>query len=113
MGISCEGGSDFPLGALVRVRRGKHQGAVFAVVGVQENPDCPGKNARILIADGARVSAARPKRKSTRHVERTGWICTEAALRLAEGKKLDDGWLCEAIRRAGEQASQLVLEEVG
>jgi hypothetical protein len=58
-------------------------------------------NAKILIADGRRIRAGRPKRKNARHVERTGVVLGEVAQRLARGEAIDDGWLCEVIARSG------------
>jgi hypothetical protein len=94
MGISRDDDVEFPLGSSVVVRRGKHAGGVFAVVGID---DSCGKDGKILIADGRKISAAKPKRKSPRHIELAGGIYREIGERLAEGKTLDDGWLCNII----------------
>jgi ribosomal protein L14E/L6E/L27E len=96
MGMSCGNGEAFPLGGLVVVKRGKHVGSVFVVVGIDEKQE---KNGRILIADGRKISAARPKRKNSRHVEATGIVSDLVRQRLAGGKFLDDGWLSEVIYR--------------
>jgi ribosomal protein L14E/L6E/L27E len=93
MGMSCGDDRLFPLGSLVAVKRGKHAGSVCVVVGIEK------KDGKILIADGIKISAKRPKRKSSRHVEATDLISTEVASRLAEGKALDDGWLCKILSR--------------
>jgi ribosomal protein L14E/L6E/L27E len=93
MGMSCDNCETFPLGSLVVVKRGKHAGSVFVIVGIE------GKNGRILIADGRKISATRPKRKNLRHVEATGGISSLVAQRLAGGKFLDDGWLAEVVSR--------------
>jgi ribosomal protein L14E/L6E/L27E len=95
MGMSCENYT-FPLGSLVVVKRGHHEGSVFAVVGIDEKS---GNNDRILIADGGKISASKPKRKNLRHVEMTGKVSVEVAQRLAGRKCLDDGWLSEIISR--------------
>jgi len=95
MGMSCERTS-FPPGSLVVVKRGRHAGSVFAVVGIEERS---GEDGRVLIADGRYISAARPKRKNMRHVEATGEFSVEIAQRLAGGKCLDDGWIAEILRR--------------
>jgi ribosomal protein L14E/L6E/L27E len=93
MGISCENDGLFPLGTLVVVKRGKHAGSVCAVVGNDK------KDGKILIADGVRISAKKPKRKSARHVEAGNGFSAEVALRLARGKIIDDGWLKETLCR--------------
>jgi ribosomal protein L14E/L6E/L27E len=94
MGMSSEK-RDFPLGSLVIVKRGRHAGSVFAVVGIcsEQNRD------RILIADGIRISADKPKRKNPRHVTAAGAVSSDVAERLAGGRKIDDGWLAEVISR--------------
>lgn len=97
--MSCDDGI-FPLGSLVVVTRGKHAGSLFAVIGMEENA---GKNGKILIADGAKISAAKPKRKNARHVQRTEFVLDEAVQGLARGKKPDDGWLQERLRSYREK----------
>jgi hypothetical protein len=109
MGMSGEN-SAFPPGSLVLVKRGHHAGSVFAVIGTSENS---GKNARILIADGRKISARKPKRKNARHVEAAGIVSVEIAQRLAGGKRIDDGWLAEIVSRLEMEISRLILEEVG
>lgn len=87
---------EFLSGSLVLVKRGKCAGSLCFVVGIDEKSE---NNAKILIADGKRISASHPKRKSAKHLEFTGIVSDEIAHRLAEGKFLDDGWLCEVRRR--------------
>jgi hypothetical protein len=86
---------DFPLGSLVIVKRGHHVGSVFAVLGIlnEQNRD------RILIADGLRISADHHKIKNPRHVMPGVIFSSDAAERLAGGRKIDDGWLAEVISR--------------
>ena len=86
---------DFPLGSLVIVKRGHHVGSVFVVLGIrsEQNRD------RILIADGIRISADKPKRKNPRHVVAAGIVSSDVAERLAGRRKIDDGWLAEVISR--------------
>ncbi|MDR0763995.1 MAG: hypothetical protein LBE65_00170 [Synergistaceae bacterium] len=94
MGMSREK-RDFPPGSLVIVKRGHHAGSVFAVLGIlnERNRD------RILIADGIRISAGKPKKKNPRHVTAAGIVSFDVAERLAGGRKIDDGWLAEVIAR--------------
>jgi ribosomal protein L14E/L6E/L27E len=96
MGMSCDNDESFPLGSLVVVRRGRHAGSVFVVVGIEKEQ---GKDGRILIADGRKISAARPKRKNSRHVEPAGIVSGQVVQRLAGGKFIDDGWLAQVISR--------------
>jgi ribosomal protein L14E/L6E/L27E len=65
------------------------------IIGIEESAD----GGRVLIADGRRVSAKKPKRKNLRHVEAAGKFSAEAAERLAGGKCLDDGWIAEILHR--------------
>ena len=53
----------FRTGDVVIVRRGKYAGKPFAVMGA-----CDG---RILIANGAEYTAARPKKKNVIHLQQT------------------------------------------
>jgi hypothetical protein len=104
MGMSCENDGLFPLGTLVLIKRGKHTDSIFAVVGIDKN------DGKILLADGIRISAKKPKRKSSRHIEGMNAVLGEVEERLVRGKFIDDGWLNEIISR---RRAQLVLEEVG
>jgi ribosomal protein L14E/L6E/L27E len=109
MGVSGEDRTFLP-GSLVFVKRGHHAGSVFAVIGAGENS---AENDRILIADGRKISARKPKRKSPRHVETAGIVSAELTQRLAKGKRIDDGWLAEIVSRLEIEISRLTLEEVG
>jgi len=109
MGVSREDNA-FPLGSLVLVKRGRHTGAVFAIIGILCNS---GTSDRVFIADGKHISARRPKRKNTRHIMESGVVVCELAARLAGGKCIDDGWLFEAISRHKKEISRLIPEEVG
>jgi ribosomal protein L14E/L6E/L27E len=86
----------FPLGSLVVVKRGRHAGSVFVVIGIGGELD---ENDRVLIADGRKISVRKPKRKNLRHVGMTGKVSVEVSQRLAGGKRLDDGWLAQIISR--------------
>ena len=94
--MSCEHDRLFPLGSFAVVKRGKHTGSVYVIVGIDEKDD------KILIADGKSVSAKKPKRKSSRHISRVNCVSHEVAERLARGKSLDDGWLCQIVARLKE-----------
>ena len=96
MGMSRET-RELRLGSLVVVKRGHHEGSVFAVVGIEKASENPSD--RVLIADGRHVSARKPKRKNLCHVEATGHVSDEIAQRLAGGKNLDDWWLADIIAR--------------
>jgi ribosomal protein L14E/L6E/L27E len=94
--MSCEDDGLLPLGHIVVIKRGRHAGSVCAVVGIDK------RDGRILIADGDRISAKKPKRKSPRHVDATDAVLTEVAARLARGKSIDDGWLRDILPRLGD-----------
>ncbi|MDR3354389.1 MAG: hypothetical protein LBO21_05075 [Synergistaceae bacterium] len=79
------------------MKRGRFAGSVFVTLGIADAEN----NARVLIADGRRIKAGRPKKKNARHLERTGVLLCEVAHRLEKGESLDDGWLCEVIARGG------------
>ena len=100
----------FPVGSLVLVKRGHHEGSVFAVVGTLCHSEA---YKGVLIADGKHISARKPKRKNTCHIVRSGVVVHELVTRLAGGKCIDDGWLFETISRHKNEISRLVLEEVG
>ncbi|MDR1482947.1 MAG: KOW domain-containing RNA-binding protein [Synergistaceae bacterium] len=95
--MSCDVCSLFPPGSLVVVKQGRYAGSVFVTIGIAGTDN----DARILIADGRRIKAGKPKKKNARHIERTGVILGEVTRRLERGKALDDGWLCEVIARGG------------
>lgn len=78
------------IGDVVIVRRGKHTGKPFAVVGTEGG-------ARVLIADGINYSADKPKKKNVLHLQRTLMNLEDVAGRVAGGKPLDNGWLVEKI----------------
>jgi hypothetical protein len=103
MGMSRETRA-FPLGSLVIVKRGHHAGSVFAVIGTEGE----GPGERVLIADGRRISARKPKRKNFGHVEPAGIVAGEIAARLAGGKFIDDGWLVFVISRHAEEVPRLI-----
>lgn len=94
--MSCDNDRLFPLGSLVIVKRGKYAGSACVVVGTDS------RDLRILIANGASISARHPKRKNVRHLQRTNFVFDEAGGRLARGEILDDGWLA-ALLRAHEE----------
>jgi hypothetical protein len=85
-------------------------GSVFAVIGTVG--DCE-QNARVLIADGRLISVRKPKRKNPNHLISAGIFSEEVASRLAGGKRIDDGWLCDVITRLETQISRLIFKEVG
>jgi ribosomal protein L14E/L6E/L27E len=77
------------------VKRGRFSGSVFVTLGIADAEN----NARILIADGRRFKAGRPKKKNARHLERMDAVLSKVEQRLKKGETLDDGWLCEVIAR--------------
>lgn len=111
MGMSCNNDVFFPLGSLVIVTRGKCAGAVCAVIGNYDKPEC---GRMLLIADGRALSAKKPKRKNPKHLTKLpgSVVSVEIAQRLAQGTTLDDGWLNEAILRRMRENLQLNPEEV-
>jgi hypothetical protein len=109
MGMSREY-RPFPLGSVVLVKRGHHAGSVFVVIGVDNRG---GSDDMPLIADGRHISARKPKRKNPRHISAVGVVSGDVAARLARGKRIDDGWLCEVISRLEVDGSRLILREVG
>ncbi len=80
----------FKVGDIVIVRRGKHTGVPFVVVGTEGE-------SRILITDGANYSVNNPKKKNLRHLQRTLMNLEDVAGRVAGGKPLDNGWLMQKI----------------
>lgn len=88
----------FRPGDLVKVRRGKHRGLSFVVVG-NEGPS------RVLITDGDSYRAERPKRKNVLHIQRTNVNLGDVAGRVAGGKALDNGWLRQRISEVLKDSS--------
>jgi hypothetical protein len=82
-------------GSIVRARAGRDKGGVFCVVGVDR------EGARLLLADGKRRKAARPKRKKPDHVtELTACpsVFDHPALRkLKQGEPVSDRELRRAL----------------
>lgn len=90
MGVSSSTYKEgFSTGDVVIVRRGKYAGKPFAVMGA-----CDG---RILIANGAEYTAAKPKKKNVIHLQQTHYNLEDVAGRVAGGKPLDNGWLMQKI----------------
>ena len=80
----------FRTGDVVIVRRGKHTGTQFVVVGA-EGLD------RVYIADGRNYRVERPKKKNILHLQRTLMNLEDVAGRVAGGKPLDNGWLSQSV----------------
>jgi ribosomal protein L14E/L6E/L27E len=89
MGVTAAG-PGFKVGDVVIVRRGKHTGAPFVVVGTEGE-------SKILITDGAKYPVDRPKRKNLIHLQRTLMNLEDVAGRVAGGKPLDNSWLMQKI----------------
>ena len=81
---------NFRTGDVVIVRRGKHTGTQFVVVGA-EGLD------RVYIADGRNYRVERPKKKNILHLQRTLMNLEDVAGRVAGGKPLDNGWLAQKV----------------
>ncbi|MCF0247309.1 MAG: KOW domain-containing RNA-binding protein [Synergistes sp.] len=79
----------FRIGDIVIVRRGKYAGKPFSVIGAKDD--------RILIANGAEYTAAKPKKKNVIHLQQTHYNIEDVAGRVAGGKPLDNGWLMQKI----------------
>ena len=93
----------FRTGDVVIVRRGKYAGKPFAVMGA-----CDG---RILIANGAEYTAARPKKKNVIHLQQTHYNLEDVAGRVAGGKPLDNGWLMQKISHVLENSGTSCEQE--
>ena len=93
----------FRTGDVVIVRRGKYAGKPFAVMGA-----CDG---RILIANGAEYTAARPKKKNVIHLQQTHYNLEDVAGRVAGGKPLDNGWLMQKISKLLENSGTSCKQE--
>jgi len=92
MGVT-PAGHGFKVGDVVIVRRGKHTGTSFVVVGTEGESG----ESRILITDGARYPVNKPKKKNMIHLQRTLMNLEDVAGRVAGGKPLDNGWLMQKI----------------
>ena len=78
-------------GWIVRAEAGRDKGGLFCVMGIAQ------EQRRLLIADGRRRKAARPKAKNFNHVKLlTGGFDHPAIQRLKQGEALSD----KALRRA-------------
>ena len=78
-------------GWIVRAGAGRDRGGLFCVMGIDQ------EQRRLLIADGKRRRAARPKVKDFNHVKLlTGGFDHPAIQRLKQGETLSD----KALRRA-------------
>ena len=93
----------FRTGDVVIVRRGKYAGKPFAVMGA-----CDG---RILIANGAEYTAARPKKKNVIHLQQTHYNLEDVAGRVAGGKPMDNGWLMQNISKLLENSGTSCEQE--
>lgn len=91
MGVIPDGEiEDFKAGDLVTVRRGKHTGTPFVVIGTEGA-------SRAYITDGKNYPVLRPKKKNTAHLRKTLINLDDVAGRVAGGKPLDNGWLIQRI----------------
>ena len=78
-------------GWIVRAEAGRDKGGLFCVMGIVS------EQRRLLLADGKRRKAARPKAKGFNHVKLlTGGFDHPAIQRLKQGEALSD----KALRRA-------------
>jgi len=96
--IPCAGHMEFSIGNAVIVRKGKHKGMLFVVVGM-EGED------RVLIADGKHYTVERPKKKNKKHLQRTLVNLEDVAGRVAGGKPLDNGWLVQKIAAISDNSN--------
>ena len=95
----------FTTGDIVTVRRGKHIGTQFVVIGTDGEK-------RFFIADGVRYKTERPKVKNQLHLQRTRMNLADVAGRVAGGKPLDNGWLKQKITAILDTATHLAFREV-
>jgi hypothetical protein len=95
------------IGQVVRSRKGKDAGRWYVVVGVSE--DCPTcakqRGRRVLVADGTRYTAARPKAKNTIHLQRTRWILDEIAHGILSKRTFDAGRFQALLKGLAEKNS--------
>ena len=104
MGINSSAYKEgFRTGDIVIVRRGKYAGKPFAVMGASDD--------RILIANGAEYTAARPKKKNVIHLQQTHYNLEDVAGRVAGGKPLDNGWLMQKISKVLENSGTSCKQE--
>ena len=104
MGINSSAYKEgFRTGDIVIVRRGKYAGKPFAVMGASDD--------RILIADGAEYTAARPKKENVIHLQQTHYNLEDVAGRVAGGKPLDNGWLMQKISKVLENSGTSCKQE--
>ena len=104
MGINSSAYKEgFRTGDIVIVRRGKYAGNPFAVMGASDD--------RILIANGAEYTAARPKKKNVIHLQQTHYNLEDVAGRVAGGKPLDNGWLMQKISKVLEKSGTSCKQE--
>ncbi|MCE5201970.1 MAG: KOW domain-containing RNA-binding protein [Synergistaceae bacterium] len=91
MGVIPDGPDlEYRIGDVVIVRRGKHKGTLFVVVGTEGE-------SRVLITDGKHYPVDKPKKKNIMHLQRTLMSLEDVAGRVAGGKPLDNGWLIQKI----------------
>lgn len=88
----------FRIGDVVLVRRGRHAGAQFVVVGTEGE-------SRVLITDGRNYRAGKPKRKNAAHLQKTLLNLEDVAGRVESGKTLDNGWLIQRMSSLSGGAS--------
>lgn len=104
MGINSSAYKEgFRTGDIVIVRRGKYAGKPFAVMWASDD--------RILIANGAEYTAARPKKKNVIHLQQTHYNLEDVAGRVAGGKPLDNGWLMQKISKVLENSGTSCKQE--
>ena len=104
MGINSSAYKEgFRTGDIVIVRRGKYAAKTLAVMGARDD--------RILIANGAEYTAARPKKKNVIHLQQTHYNLEDVAGRVAGGKPLDNGWLMQKISKVLENSGTSCKQE--
>ncbi|MDO4987933.1 MAG: hypothetical protein Q4E17_02745 [Synergistes sp.] len=96
MGIASRTLEGYRAGDIVIVRQGKYAGHPFAVMGKD--------GVRVLIANGAEYTAAKPKKKNVIHLQQTHYYLEDVAGRVAVGKHIDNGWLMQKISNALENS---------
>lgn len=101
--ISRKQKETFCAGDVVIVSRGKFAGKPFAVMGTD--------GCRIMIANGADIKTAKPKRKNVIHLQQTHYNLEDVAGRVAGGKPLDNGWLMQKISAFAEYSGTSCKQE--
>ncbi|MBX5435836.1 MAG: KOW domain-containing RNA-binding protein [Alicyclobacillaceae bacterium] len=79
------------VGRIVEITRGRDRGSFAVVIGHDADRF-------VLVADGDKRKAEKPKRKNALHVRNTAWIAEEVVDELQRGGKVTNARLRHALR---------------